>query len=234
MKCARGAVQLVVILVIAALGGLGLWVAKPKALHGDSQRAAASTDATNKLEDTTNKQGAKAAASVVKIGEANATAPASKEKDFISREVMLALGYLPAPDALALIDAEKRKTAIMEGRLNAASELYERALKDADQIRRERDTALAARRKADLELEQTAAERLGAERQRNQMLAVAGLCLALFVYVKLTHLSPGALAEAVRDIKAKPEAAITALDSVTSRFQQRIVNFLSRLNAPKQ
>ena len=219
-----------VLIGIAVVGVAGLFVAKPKFLHGDSRRAAASTEATAAVDAAVTKQGAEAAASVVKIGEANATAPDSKEKDFIAREVPVALAKLPAPDAQALIEAERRKAAVLAGQLEAVSRLYDQALKRADVLERERAAALAERRAADLRLEQAAAEALGAERTRNGFIFCGVLAVGLYLYVKLTHFSPSAIAEAVADIKAGVHP-ITALDTVAGRLQQRLVNFLGRLKA---
>jgi hypothetical protein len=226
----HGAAALVVLLVAVVLSAAGLWVVKPKALHGETRRAEASTVATERLEQANNKQGAEAAASVTKIGEAAATAPESPEKTFITREVPVALAKLPAPDPQALIEAEKRKTAVMEGRLVEASKLYDSALKRASTLEKERDAALTARRKADADLNETAAAHRAAEQQRNAFILVASVCAALYGYTKLTHFSPGALAEVVTDVKNGVHP-ITAIDTVASRLQQRMVNFLAKIKS---
>lgn len=96
----RGEVSLIVMGVILLVGAVA-WVL-PKAFHGESRRAEQSQETTENLLAATTKQGAVAAASVVKIGEANATAPESPEKSFIGQEVGVALSSLPPPDALAL------------------------------------------------------------------------------------------------------------------------------------
>ena len=113
-----------VIVALALLAGVA-WFAKPSLFPGQSKRAAASTQATAAVEATTNAQGASAAASVAKIGEANAAAPASPARDFIGREVPMALSRLPAPDPQALLEAEKRRVDVMQGRLYEARRLYE-------------------------------------------------------------------------------------------------------------
>jgi hypothetical protein len=218
----------VTLLVALALVALGVIVMKPKIFHGDSRRADKSVETTAALVDATAKQAAEAAASVVKIGEANATAPESPEKSFIAREVPVALAKLPAPDPRALIEAERRKAAVLAGRLEEANRLYGVAMERADKLERERAAALAAKRASDAELERVAAERLGAERLMNWALAVAGLCVVLWLYAHITRPSVGALAEAVKDIKAgnlTGNAAIAALDGVTTRLQQRLIRF---------
>jgi hypothetical protein len=227
----RGLAPLVVIAAIAAVGALALWTGKPKATHGDSRRAAESTTTTAALVETTRKQGAEAAASVVKIGEANAQLPGSALSTFIGKEVGVALAKLPAPDPQALIEAEKRKVAVLEGKVEAIASLYDAALKRADALDRERGKALAARQEADLRLEQVAAERLGAERQRNQMMLVMAVAVALYIYVKVTHLSPASVAGAIADIrKGTYPDPVTALDVKATPIQQSIISFLHRFN----
>lgn len=228
LRATRGLAPLVILAIVAAIGG-AVVVLKPKVFHGDSQRAAASTEATARVESATTKPAAEAAASIVKIGEANAAAPDSRQRDFIAQEIPVALAKLPAPDPQALLEAEKRRSAVIEGRLEEARGLYSTALQRAVILQRERDAALASRRAVDAELSQVAAERLGAERQRNQFIAVAMLALALFLYVKFTHLAPGALAEAVHDIRENKVDPLHALDAVTSRTQQTIVSWLAHL-----
>lgn len=216
----------VIVLVACAVVGLALWIFKPKILHGDSRRAKESSQTTEELVKTQEKQAATAAASVVKIGEANASAPESREKSFIAQEVPVALAHLPKPDPEALLAAERRKNAVLEGRIEEADRLYGKALEKAERLERERAAALAAKRASDLELERVAAERLGAERAKNMMIAIAVVAVLLYFYVRFTFVSPANLASAVRDIRhgtGEPNSAIAALDSVTTPMQQLMV-----------
>lgn len=230
-KSNRGVAPLVVIAGVAIVGWLGFMVIKPKATHGDSRRAAESTEATADLVAATKKQSAEAAASVVKIGEANAQLPGSALSTFIAKETQVALSKLEKPDPVELINAEKRKVAVLEGKVEVIASLYNDALKRADQLERDRARALAARQEADLRLEQVAAERLGAERQRNQMFVVVGIALALYLYVKFTHLSPTKLAGAIADIrKGTYTDPVTAIDVKATPLQQSIISFLHRFN----
>lgn len=227
----NGIAPLVIIAGIAVVGLLGLLVVKPKATHGESRRADESTETTAALVEATKKQSAEAAASVAKIGEANAQQPDSPTKEFIAREVPVALAKLPTPDPLALLEAEKRKVAVLEGKQEVIASLYNAALHRADTLERERAKALAAKQESDLRLEQKAAEHLGAERQRNQLLLVAAIAVGLFLYVKFTHFSPGAIAGAIADIRKGTYAdPVTAIDVKASNLQQSIVNFMHRLN----
>jgi hypothetical protein len=231
LRSHKGVAPLVIIAGIAAVGLIGLFVIKPKATHGESRRAAESTETTAALVAATTKQGAEAAASVVKIGEANAQLPGSALSTYIAKEVGVALAKLPPPDPLALLEAEKRKVAVLEGKQEVIASLYNEALHRADTLERERSKALAAKQEADLRLEQKAAEHLGMERQRNQILVIAAIAVGLYLYVKFTHFTPSAIAGAIADIrKGTYPDPVTAIDIKASILQQKIVSILHRFN----
>lgn len=209
LSARRGLTGAEVIIVLAALG-LITWVVKPSIFPGAAKRAQQSTEATAAVEAATTAQGASAAASVTKIGEAAATSPASPAKDFIVREVPVALSRLPAPNPQALIEAERRRAAIMEGRLDEARRLYEAAAKQSATLQRERDEALAARRAVDLQLEQAAA----AEHARTTQLLGAGIIAALavagWIYTKVYSIGPETIGRVAADVRAgiNPIAAL--------------------------
>lgn len=225
----RGAVDLIVIGVIAIAAAIGVWAIKPRSIDGDSRRADASAEATRKLEEAVNKQGAEAAASVTKIGEANASAPESREKTFIEKEVQVVMTKLPAADPKALIEAERRKVAILEGKVEESGRLYELALKHSRQLQQERDEAVLYRRQVDEKLAEIAALRLGEARQRNQMFLALGAAILIILYLKLTHFSPGTIRKSISDIRNNvyPDP-VTAIDVAASPLQQKYVNLLSR------
>lgn len=219
----RGAATLLIVGVLALLGVGGWGLSKTKWFHGESKRAAESTKTTDDLLAAQQKQGAVAAASVAKIGEANAVAPDSPSKAFISREVPVALASLPAPDVQALIEAERRKAAILEGRLQEADKLYGVAMQKADEYQKEAQRAIAAKRASDMALEQAAAESRGAEQQAFWFMLVAGAAVVLYIWTKLSHVSPLTLSAAVQDIRngtAEANPAIASLDSALTPFQQ--------------
>jgi hypothetical protein len=209
----------IIILAVAALGG-GLVAVKPKWFHGESRRAAASTKATLELDQATRQQGAEAAGSVVAIGAANAAAVESPSRRFIAREVPVALSRLPAPDPLALLAAEKRRSAEMEGRALEAEKLYGLALDRSTELEKARVVAVAARARADLELEQAAAEQLGAVRQKWILIGLAAAVAVLYFWTKYTHIAPGAILSAVRDIRSGTPA-IAAIDGIMTLSQQQ-------------
>lgn len=229
-KSHKGAIAAGYLIALGVVALVGLFVAKPKVLSGDSKRADAAVETTKKLEDATKKNDAMVAASVTKIGEANSEAPDSKQKEFIAREIMVALGLLPAPDNQGLIDAEKRKVAVLSGQVEQINKLYREALKNNEQLMREKDEAVAAKHESDQKIVEAAAERLGMERQRNLTLAIIAIVIIAFIYVKVTHFSPAKIGEVVADIK-RGVHPITALDTVASQLQQKIVNKVSKLKS---
>jgi hypothetical protein len=165
---------------------------------------------------------------VATIGVANTLAPDSPAKDFITREVPAALVYLPKPDPQALLDAEKRRSAVMEGRAYEATRLYEAESKRSLNLQEQRDTALAARdvamsqrRQADERLAEAAAASRAASKQAFTAFAVAALLAIGWVYTKLTHLSPAGLGRIATDIRSGRYDAITAIDIGTPPWTQR-------------
>ena len=232
----------VVVLAVVAVAGIALWLFKPRSVHGESRRADESARTTESLNAATNeameaerKRGAEAAASVTKIGEAAAESPESPAKAFITREVPLALSNLPPPDQMALIEAERRKAAVMEGRYNEAARLYKDAFTHAAQLQREKDEAIAAleaarleRQKADQAILEAAAANRALEKQRNMFILGCVIVGGLWLWAKITHFSPSQIAQSVRDIRAKTyQDPVVALDIPANRLQQSIVRWLS-------
>jgi hypothetical protein len=214
----RGLTSLELILVLAVLGAAGIAVG-PKIFSGDSRRADKSEKATHRLEEATQAQGASAAASVAKIGEANALAPESPARDYISREVPVALSKLPTPDPEALLQAERRRAAVMEGRLDEARRLFEIEAKRASQLQQERDAALIARRQADVALQEAAA----AERARTQQaLGIGALAILLgggWLWARFNGFSLRSIAD-IRASVLKGEPLEVAIDRLASPRQQ--------------
>lgn len=184
MKSNRALTGVEVAIALAVLGALG-WFTLPKIFHGATRRAENSAKATAALEDATRAQGASAAASVQKIGEAAAMAEPSPAIDFIRQETPVALAKLPAPDPQSLLEAERRRTAVMEGRFELAKSLYVGAYERAEKLQSERDKALEARRQADAALLEAAA----AERARTLQGMAAGaaalIALGIWLYTRV-------------------------------------------------
>lgn len=218
------------VLVVLAVLAFGWFFAKPKFLDGDSRRAKASQESTARVEEAVAAQSSTAAASVVKIGEANSMAPESPARDFISREIPAALSLLPAPNAAALIEAERRRSAVMEGRLQEANALYQSEAKRAAQLQHERDEAFAARRAADLALSEAAAARLASERQRNAFILLAVLIGALWIYAKVYSIGPASLGRIAADVRAGT-SPIAAMDTHLAPWMHSRVKRHAKLSA---
>lgn len=213
---------------LALIGGLIL--GKPL-LSRDKARAKESQKTTEQLIASLDKQGASAAASVATIGAANNEAPDSPAKAFISREVPVALSQLPAPDPKALLEAEKRKVAVMEGRLEEADKLYGDVAKRAEKLQKERDEAIAEKRAADNALLEAAAAKAAAEQQRLIFLALAGSAIVVLIYVKVTHTSLPKMGEIMAAIRSG-ENPIQAIDRLTMPFLHAKINKYAKLATP--
>ena len=209
LRSNKGVTGIEIALIVAVVGALG-WFAAPKIFHGASRRADNSAKATEQLEQATNAQGASAAASVTKIGEAAGMAASSPAIDFIRREVPVALASLPTPDPRAILRAEQRRVAVMEGKLDEARRLYEVEAKRAAKLQEERDEALAARRQADVALQEAAAAEHAATVQAMAAGGLALIALALWAWAKLNGFSTRTVGQMAADIRAgdKPTEVI--------------------------
>jgi len=198
------------ILIASGIALIATWAVKPSLLPGASHRAAVSADTTADLIKADSARGAAAAASVVKIAEANGTAPESPAKSFISQESTVALSHLPAPDPKALIEAERRKVAVLSGQVEEARHLYDLAADKADKLSRERDEAISAKQAADTALATAAAAEHAATMQRLGAFAVAAICAGLWLYARFYNITPATIGQVRADILAgvNPVAAL--------------------------
>lgn len=221
---------LIIAVVAMGLIGLATWIFRPAFTHGESRRAAESTKTTAQLESAYNKAGAVAAASVNQISQVASTLADSREKTFLTQESSVAASSLPPPDPIALWASERRKNAVLEGQVQLSQKLYSDSLKNSDKLNHDLEEAKADKRAIDLELETVASAHLAATRQRNILIAVVVVLFVLFAYARITRIGPGAMGEAVADIKAGIHP-IQALDGVTSRFQQKIISFIAKIKS---
>lgn len=230
----RAEVTLTVLLIIGVLGLGGWGLSKTKFFDKRSKQAETSKETTEELIRSKDEQSANAAASVTKIVEANATAPDSWQKDFIGMEGSLALGFLQKPSPQALIRAEARLRAVAEGERDEARRLYGLESVRASDAEQRAARAIAAKRAADLALIEAAAKERGAEQQSFWFMLLAGAAAILWIYTKISHVSPGALARAVADIRSgsgESDPAIVAIDSVTTPTQQMMTKANFWLNS---
>jgi hypothetical protein len=199
---------LILVLALAALGLLKM----PSWFDRDTRRAKDSQQATEQLIEAQNKQGAHVAASVQQIGVANAMAPESPSKAFIAREVPSVLSSLPSADPMALIEAERRRVAMMEGRLAEANRLYGEEAVRAEKLAAQLALAQEARRQADQALLEAAAAKRAKDQQMRIIMLIAGLLGVLWVYAYLTRLGPKSIGLIAADIRSGSHP-IAALDS---------------------
>lgn len=245
-RSAFGVLEIIAIVAICGVffGG-GALLLKSKRLDKESQRAARGVETTNNaiattknVDAITNQRGAEAAAGVTSIIKANSLAPDSPAKDYIAREGANVLAKLPAADLIELLEAEKRRSAMMEGRAEQAEKLF--ATANADNIRKaaelataisEREAAFEAKRLADEAITQAAEvnRQLGL-RSFYQKVALIGLAILLlifvaaFAYAKLYGIGSGTLAQITTDIRAGTPA-IQAIDTYISQgLQKRAAN----------
>lgn len=229
----RGFVWVPYLIVLAVLG-IGAWIVKPKFLDGDSKRAAASVEATNKLESSQTALGASVASSITVIGRANMLAPESPARDFIGREIPVALAKLPSPDPKELLAAEQRRSAVMEGRAKEAEALYSNEAQNSAKLKQDLAKALEGRRKADSDLSEAAAERLGAERQAHIQMAVIAVLVLLWGYAKFYSISPATLGRIAADVRSGV-SPIQAMDTNLAPWLHNSVRQASQLaTQPKE
>ncbi len=223
MKSARASAALIVLLAVALVGG-GSWAAiKGGWFSGQSKRAKTSTATTTALVNAQDASGSAAAAYVTTMASVAATLPESKETAFIGKAGAIALSYLPAPDPQKLLEAERLKVAYLAGQLELANTLTANALQDSGRAKQELARAISAKRASDLALEEAAAEARGAESQKFLFLCIALAAGALYIWTKLSHVSPLTLSAAIQDMRTgltEPNTAIAAINSATTPFQQ--------------
>jgi prepilin-type N-terminal cleavage/methylation domain-containing protein len=220
-----------IVVVVALLGAAATWLA-PKVFHGDSRRAKQSQEATADLLDAQKAKEGNIAASVVVIGQANAEAPASPSKEFIAREVPLALSQLSAPDAIALLEASERKKAVMEGQLKQADKLYGQATAKVEDLVKKLAEAEEQRKASDLAISEAAAYKLGAE--RTKMMLGAGIAVLVLVaaYLKFYGISQATMGRIAADARSGVPV-IQAIDAHLAPWLHSNVNKHARLNTPQ-
>lgn len=230
MKNPRQASTLIIVLAVLALAGLGAYLF-PKTFDKDSRNADKSQKATQELIVTQQKKESNIASSVTAIGQANADAPDSKERDFITKEVPMVLSQLSAPDAQKLFEATARRAAVAEGNLALVQKLYGQATKDAAELVKENEKAKLERQQVDLQISEAAAYKLGAERQKLAMGAVIAILIIGVAYVKIFGVHTDDIGKMVADIRA----GIPPIQAIDTNLGPRLhnrVQMAARLATP--
>lgn len=222
------------LLLIAGLAlVIGFVAPKPKFLSGETRRAEASADASKEVEAAVAnakqaevKKASVVSASVAQIGVANSTAPDSPQKDFIAREVGYVTPMLPSPDSEALLAAERRRLAVMEGKLELANSLYSSAVRDREELIRKAEKAeanfrqaLEQRREVDTRLAEAAAEVRARETLIGYMAGVVVLLSVLYFFFRNNAVHLKDLSLLVSSVK-RGEDPIQALDRILPLSKQ--------------
>lgn len=227
------ATTLLIILTLLGVIGGGAYLVKPELFSRESARANASAQATKKVDDSVKKASANAAAGVTKIGEANAVAPESPAKDFIGREVPNVLSQLEAPDPIALVAAEARKTAVMQGKFELADSLYQKEAKEVKELQTKLAEAKLDRQNVDRALSEAASEHAGAQRNQVILLVIALVLGALWGYSKVFGITPSTMGKMMADMRSGVPYT-QAFDTNLAPWLHSSVNKAARLATPSQ
>lgn len=223
----KGVTGVEIILLLSLLGG-ALFVAKPALFPGASKRAQQSTEATADVEKAVKAQGSNVAAGITSIGRAASDLPDSPATDFVRREVPYLLAKLPAPDAQALLESERRRSAVMEGKAQLANELYQKEAEKSAKLQKQLDRALQERRDVDRSLAEAAAAEHARTLQAMGAGVVAVLLLVGWAYTKFYSITPATLGRIAADVRGGANP-ISAMDTHLAPWLHPHVNRASRL-----
>ncbi len=223
-----GTVVVEIVVVLALIGG-ATFFAKNMFGKKDRERAEMSVDATEALLAAGVEQGEEIAASVTAIGTANAEAPESPSKAFITREVPVTLSMLPEASESALKAAEQRRMAVMEGRLHEANRLYVDVFEKAQDLQRQLDAAIFRRKQADEALVVAAQARSDAMFQRTIYIAIGALAFVLYFLRSSQSITLPTMGRIVSGLRAGD--GIAAVDEhLPQRFHKHVSKH-AKLNA---
>lgn len=104
----------------------------PENIESVKTNAAAAIVAAEKRTAAKEQIAANAAASVDAAHRVNTNQPHGPFTTFVDRELGVALKLLPPPDAVTALEVEKRRSAVLEGRVAEADKLYTKAATEAD------------------------------------------------------------------------------------------------------
>jgi len=142
----------------------------PGAIAKTGTNAAAAVAAVEAQAAATERQAAKAAASVAVLRAGNTNQPPGPATDFVDKEAGVALGNLPTPDAVAVVEAERRRAAVFAGQADEASSLYAAALTAAGVAKAENAKLVTAAADAKAKAEAAQAALVAADQRWADML----------------------------------------------------------------
>ena len=233
-----------VIAAVAVAAWLGPKIA-PKLFDSRTKEAAASANASAEVEakiakavEAEQAKGAVVAASVQQIGVAAGQLPDSPQRTFIVRESGWVAPLLPPPDPAALLAAERRRVAILEGKIELADKLYATVAKEnAALIARAAKAearvvkALAERRAVDTDLVESAAYARGKDAVIGVLCALAALCGIGWFIARKTSLPKLALAQMANRAR-EGQTAMDVIDGVVpDTWHDEIERMAAKLRA---
>ncbi len=234
---------LTIVMLILGLAGLGAYLFKPKKLDGESRRADKGKQTTEQVETSVavavaaeQAKGAKAAAIITEVAKANLAEPSSPNREYIDKDLTLALDLLPKADLVALLAAEKRHAAFVEGKLDAVEKLYGSAYTDNQALQKraaiaetKADAAFNAKRESDNAISEAAAANLALSRRSAQQWFAIGILIVGFAIYRLHLVGPGALGKMAADIRGGGNA-LNALSNYTAPWLFARVQKAAKLN----
>ena len=228
MKKNKGEVTLVTLgLIVLGTVVIGFFLPKPKFLDSRSREADKSSEVSSKVEEAVSKarkadseKGEVVAAGLVQIGVAAGQLPESPQATFIGREAAFMSPLLPAPSPTALLASERRRVALLEGKLELADKLYAQGTKEngkllerAVKVEVKRDAAQVERRGVDSQLQESAAYARGKDAIIGLLAGIVVLVVVLWLFAKLNGFGPKTLGNMLADLRGGD-----SLESVFDRY----------------
>jgi len=217
MKNNKGEITLATLgLIVLGTVVIGFFLPKPKFLDSRSREADKSSEVSAEVEEAVRKakkadndKGEVVAASLVQIGVAAGQLPESPQATFIGREAAFMSPLLPAPSPTALLAAERRRVALLEGKLELADKLYlqgtkengkllERAVKAEVKL----DAAQVERRGVDSQLQESAAYARGKDAIIGVLAGIVVLVVVLWLFAKLNGFGPKTMGNMLADLRS--------------------------------
>ncbi len=219
------------ILGIGAVGTGSLYLAKPELFSKEVARAKANEKANAGVNGAVQQKEGNAAASLVNIGIAADLGPDGPTKDYMDREVPLALSNLFAPSSAQLVAAANRRTAVMSGKFELADSLYKNETQKSAQLQAKLDKALKAQQEAQQAISEAAIANAAANRDKMMLIGLALVLGLLWVYSKVYGISLSTGGTILADIKAGADP-VTAFDTHLAPWHHASVNKAVRLATP--
>lgn len=237
MKNNKGEITLATLgLIVLGTVIVGFFIPKPKFLDSRSREADKSSEVSAEVEEAVRKakkadndKGEVVAAGLVQIGVAAGQLPDSPQATFIGREAAFMSPLLPPPSPVALLASERRRVALLEGKLELADKLYAQGTKENAQLLERAvnaevklGAAQEARRAVDVQLQESAAYARGQDAVIGVLVGIVVLVVVLWVFAKVNGFGPKTLGNMLADIRSG-DSVVTVFDRYVPVRLQRVV-----------